>query len=172
MLPDCPWLQLILDFQEQSLNMIKKTARLGCHHFYCCLEPSFAVILVFSSPPSLLWFCDWNSHHEERQVEDALLCVLLIVAVGNRPLIGCFHAESPLCCACDTTCVTRVFFSALPSLLIFAAQNFWTSLWRPVLSTRQGQRRVIIVQNLCESVASSANRRSMRQKSRPIIKEE
>lgn len=108
---DCPWLQLILDFQEQSLNVIKKTAWLGCHHFYCCLEPSFPVILVFSPPPSLLRFCDWNRHHEERQVEDAVLCVLLIVAVGNRPLIGCFLTESPLCCACDTTCVTSgVFF--------------------------------------------------------------
>lgn len=124
----------------------------------------------FSFFAPALWFCDWNRHHEERQVEDAVLCVLLIVAVGNRPLIGCFLAESPLCCACDTTHVTSVFFRSLPSLLIFAAQNFWTSLWRPVLSTRQGQQRVMIVQKLCESVASSANRRSMRQKTGPSSK--
>lgn len=144
--------------------MIKKTAWLGCHHFYCCLEPSFPVILVFSPPPSLLRFCDWNRHHEGRQVEDAVLCVLLILAVGNRPLIGCFLSDSPLCCACDTTCVTRVFFGPLPGLLILAAQNFWTSLWRPVLPTRQGQQRVMVVQKLCESVAISSNSRNMRQK--------
>lgn len=56
--------------------------------------------------------------------------VLLIVAVGNRSLIGCFLAESPLCCACDTTCVTSFFFfwfffpRPLPSLLIFWCSEF------------------------------------------------
>lgn len=136
----------------------------------------FSCYFSFFVPPSLLRFCDWNRHHEERQVEDAVLCVLLIGAVGNRSLIGCFLAESPLCCACDTTRVTGVFFRPLPSVLIFAAQNFWTSVWRPVWSTRQGQQHVMIVQTLCESVASSANRRNMRQQNqtqtRPIIKEE
>lgn len=100
--------------------MIKKTAWLGCHHFYCCLEPGFPVILVFSPPPSPLRFCDWNRHHEERQVEDAVLWVLLIVAVGNRPLIGCFLTQIPLCCACDTTCVTSGgFFSSRCPVCLF-----------------------------------------------------
>lgn len=88
----------------------------------------FSCYFSFFAPPSLLRFCDLNRHYEERQVEDAVLRVSLIVAVGNRSLIGCFLAESPLCCACDTTCVTVGFFRPLPSLLIFAAQNFWNAL--------------------------------------------
>lgn len=152
--------------------MIKKTARLGCHHFYCCLEPSFAVILV-PPRPSLLWFCDWNRHHEERQVEDAVLCVLLIVAVGNRSLIGCFLAQSPLCCACDTTRVTNVFFlRLLPHLRIFTAQNFWTYLWRSLLSTRQGRPEVL---GLCSQLSKEdkhERRGKKKPQNRPSIKEE
>lgn len=87
----------------------------------------FSCYFSFFAPPSLLRFCDWNSHDEERQVEDAVLCVLLIDAVGNRSLIGCFLAESPLCCACDTTRVTRellFFFQTAAQFAYFCCSEF------------------------------------------------